>query len=181
MELMGWDLLYVAKSEIGSNRKNRGNRFLTVVQYAIDMLQVLLEMRRLIAPKGRIIIIIGRKSNVRGINFQNSHLLAALAVGGVGLNLILKQERKFLNRYGETIYEDLLHFTPSKESSPTRDTFARTVAQHVLKEKLKYATNDIYKDILTAIKRAKKVKPSPLFNINMASTRSCYEFYPSSR
>ena len=37
LELLGFDLLHVAASEIGSNRKNRGNRFRTVIQYALDM------------------------------------------------------------------------------------------------------------------------------------------------
>ena len=37
VEILGWDLLRVARSEIGSNRANRGNRFYTVVQYCIDM------------------------------------------------------------------------------------------------------------------------------------------------
>jgi 16S rRNA G966 N2-methylase RsmD len=31
-EILGWDLLKIAKSEIGSNRANRGNRFFTVTQ-----------------------------------------------------------------------------------------------------------------------------------------------------
>lgn len=37
VECFGYDILKVAASEIGSNRKNRQNRFKTVVQYAIDM------------------------------------------------------------------------------------------------------------------------------------------------
>lgn len=37
LELLGFDLLHVAASELGSNRKNRGNRFRTVIQYALDM------------------------------------------------------------------------------------------------------------------------------------------------
>ncbi|HXX81402.1 MAG TPA: DNA methyltransferase, partial [Thermodesulfovibrionales bacterium] len=41
VEVLGWDLLRVARSEIGSNRANRGNRFYTVVQYCIDMANVI--------------------------------------------------------------------------------------------------------------------------------------------
>jgi hypothetical protein len=37
MEVLGFDILKVAASEIGSNRRNRGNRFITVIQYALDM------------------------------------------------------------------------------------------------------------------------------------------------
>jgi hypothetical protein len=38
LELLGFDLAATsAASELGSNRKNRGNRFRTVIQYALDM------------------------------------------------------------------------------------------------------------------------------------------------
>ena len=36
-ETFHFDILKVAHSEFGSNRKNRGNRFKTVIQYCIDM------------------------------------------------------------------------------------------------------------------------------------------------
>jgi hypothetical protein len=35
-EMLGWDILDIARSEIGSNRANRGNRFLTVIQYWLE-------------------------------------------------------------------------------------------------------------------------------------------------
>ena len=70
MELLGWDLLHVAKSEFGSNRKHRGNRFLTVVQYCLDMEQTLLELRRVMKREGRAIFIVGRESCIRGVAFQ---------------------------------------------------------------------------------------------------------------
>lgn len=37
VEAFHFDLLKVAHSEFGSNRKNRGNRFRTVIQYCLDM------------------------------------------------------------------------------------------------------------------------------------------------
>lgn len=37
VEALGYDVLKIAKNEFGSNRKNRGNRLLTVIQYCIDM------------------------------------------------------------------------------------------------------------------------------------------------
>ena len=37
IETFHFDILKVAHSEFGSNRKNRGNRFKTVIQYCIDM------------------------------------------------------------------------------------------------------------------------------------------------
>ena len=164
MELAGWDLLGVAKSEIGSNRKNRGNRFLTVIQYAIDMLQALCEMRRVIRQDGRIVIIIGRESKVRGVPFENSKILSVLATRGASLLLVCRQERKFVNRFGKLIREDLLHFAPTDEEkqSPSND-FSRTVAVYFLKEATNKASNEVHEDIMSAIESANTVSPSPLF------------------
>ncbi|MFM6312577.1 MAG: DNA methyltransferase, partial [Dolichospermum sp.] len=103
MEMLGWNLLTVAKSEIGANRKHRQNRFLTVIQYALDILDVLKEMHRLTKQNGRVIIVIGRESNIRGVPFKNGTLLANLAVQGAGFKIDLIQERKFRNKFGKRI------------------------------------------------------------------------------
>jgi len=155
MELAGWDLLHIARSEIGSNRRNRSNRFLTVVEYAIDMHQVLCETHRLIRPGGRVIFIVGRESKVRGISFQNGRIIAALAVVGAGFSLNLKQERKYLNRFGEVIYEDLIHLTPIKANSymyPDKH-FAHEVARYFLQKVLPNGLDkkDVHGEILSAI------------------------------
>ncbi len=111
VEALGWDLLEVARSEIGSNRKNRGNRYLTVIQYCIDMAAVLHELRRVCKPQARIIIVVGRESNVRKTRFFNGEIVARLAVRSVGYRLQARQERFFQNRFGEMIFEDILHLT----------------------------------------------------------------------
>lgn len=160
MELAGWDILHIAKSEIGSNRKNRGNRFLTVIQYSIDMLQSLKEMRRIIHPEGRIIIIIGRESKVRGVSFENYKILATLAVGGAGLRMICRQERKFINRFGKIIYEDLLHFIPN-DTPQVSNNFSKKVAHYFLKEAKSKSTDRTYQDIVSAIKSVNDVTESP--------------------
>ena len=36
VEALDCNILAIARSEIGSNRQNRGNRFLTVIQYCLD-------------------------------------------------------------------------------------------------------------------------------------------------
>jgi SAM-dependent methyltransferase len=170
MELLGWDVLYVAKSEIGSNRKNRENRFLTVIQYAIDMLQALCEMRRVVRRGGRIIIVIGRESHVRGISFNNYRILASLAVGGAGLKLICRQERRYINRFGERIVEDILHFTPSDsvEEIKPDDELARDIARYFLEESICKASGRTYHDIRAAIERYKDIYASPIFDIKRA-------------
>ena len=170
MELLGWNMLYVARSEVGSNRKNRGNRFLTVIQYAIDMLQALCEMNRVTRRDGRIIIIIGRESHVRGISFENYKILSALAVGGAGLKLICRQERRYVNRFGKIIFEDILHFSPWKWIKP-RNELAREVARYFLEKALTKASGEVYTDIEEALKRIKYVEPSPIFDVKKAYRR----------
>lgn len=164
MEKAGWDLLEVAKSEIGSNRKNRGNRFLTVIQYSLDMIQALYEMRRVLRPDGRVIIVIGRESRVRGIRFENYKILSSIAVGSGCLKLKLRQERKFTSRFGKTIFEDLLHFLPAKGSLEDSQAFARGVSARLLEEGLSAgAEGDVRSDIELALGEAASVRPSPLF------------------
>jgi len=48
MEALSWNVLKVAKSEIGSNRKHRSNRFLTVIQFCLDIAQTFNEMVRVL-------------------------------------------------------------------------------------------------------------------------------------
>lgn len=170
MELVGWDLLRIAKAEIGSNRKHRGNRFLTVIQYCIDMMQALVEIRRVLRRNGRAILVIGRESRVRGIRFENGRILATLAAGGSALRLDCRQERKFTNRFGDKIYEDILHFLPVNKLYQQRDDLARSVAVDALSEALACADKkDVRNDICEAIRLAADVSASPRFEPATAS------------
>ena len=166
MELLGWNVLRVARSEIGSNRKHRSNRFLTVVQYAIDMWQALLEMHRILRPDGRVVIIVGRESNVRGVSFQNGRIVSALAVGGAGFRFDQRQERKFKTKFGETIYEDILHFVPIGVEPAISDNWARRLGQYILNEAMSRAANDVRADMLAAIHQASAIQASPLFRVS---------------
>ncbi|MDQ2806660.1 MAG: site-specific DNA-methyltransferase [Chloroflexota bacterium] len=165
MERMGWDLLAIAKSEIGSNRKNRQNRFLTVVQYALDMTAALGEMRRLLRPTGRAIVVVGRESNVRGVPFRNGRLVAALAVAGAGFRLASRQERKFQNKFGSVIYEDILHLFPVAARCPNADAVACVVARAVLAEAAGQKDETVQHEIQDAWERAGSVPPSPLLSL----------------
>ncbi len=171
MELMGWDLLDIAKSEIGSNRKNRQNRFLTVVQYTLDMLDALKEMHRLLRPDGRAIIVIGRESNIRGLSFKNGMLVAAIALGGAGFHLETRQERKFKNKFGEIIYEDILHLVPVSEGMAAGDDFARSVATWSLLKAAETTEKEVHHEVLDAIERASTVQKSPIFRLPVTTYR----------
>jgi len=178
MEMIGWNLLDIAKSEIGSNRKNRQNRFLTVVQYALDMLDALKEMRRLLRPSGRAIIVVGRESNVRGLSFKNGLLVSAIALGAAGFNLETRQERKFKNKFGEIIYEDILYLIPGPASPITGegDDFARSVAIWNLSKACNDASREVCDEVLEAIERASTVQKSPLFKTSEAHPQLSHVF-----
>lgn len=114
-EALGYDVLRAAASEIGSNRKNRGNRFLTVIQYCLDIAGTRHEAVRVCRRGARMIYVVGRESRVMGIPFCNSELIYDIGAEIFGLDFILRQERFFMNRYGKMIYEDILHFRNRKE------------------------------------------------------------------
>ncbi len=157
-------MLKVARSEIGSNRKHRGNRFLTIIQYCLDMSQVLYELARVCRPGARLIFIVGRESTVRGTRIFNGEIVAEVAHRVMGFDLILRQERVYLNRFGQRIFEDILHFLPP--ASDVNDRFltgAREVAREVLEAAHPTAPEKAKDDIKAAIKAIETVKPSPLF------------------
>jgi SAM-dependent methyltransferase len=163
MELLGWNLLGVARSELGANRKHRANRFLTVIQYCVDISMALAEFKRVLRPGGRAIMIMGRESCVRGVSFRNGCLVGALAASG-GLKLVCRQERKFINKFGELIYEDILHLEPAARCSACDYAEPRALAVHLLEDALSRSTKeDVGSDIQAAIAGADGVTASPLF------------------
>jgi hypothetical protein len=159
---LGWDLLEVAKSEIGSNRKHRGNRFLTVIQYCLDMAQVFHELRRVCRPDARIIFVVGRESNVRKTVFYNGEIVAELAVSCAGFSLSSRQERVFQNRFGEMIYEDILHFSPNQLGSSSL-VHPRQIAEEALKAALVRVPSESESDLWDAIERTGDVDASPVY------------------
>ena len=64
-ESFQYKTLDVAKSEFGSNRKHRGNRLLTVVQYCIDMETAINSFWESLSHTGKMVMVVGRESNVR--------------------------------------------------------------------------------------------------------------------
>ncbi|WYL95902.1 MAG: DNA methyltransferase [Gloeotrichia echinulata IR180] len=169
LEMLGWEPLKVAVSEIGANRKHRGNRFLTVIQYCMDMSEAFLEMRRVLNDNGKVVIIAGKESNVRGISFKNGTLLATIALESVGFEVRKWQERYFTNRYGEKICEDILTLTPSCCTNDQYLEISRSIAVSALYSALENAAGDVKKDIENAITDAFKVEISPKLNVKVPS------------
>lgn len=165
-EALGWNLLEVARSEFGSNRKHRGNRFLTVTQYCLDMAETLGALGGCLANNGRIVIVVGRESKVRGISFLNGELVARLAVEIHSHRLLLRQERVFTNRFGQRIFEDILHLRPATPGHRTIDSGsgARRIAAEALRGALRTtSTPDVQDDLEAAIASVTSVKGSPHF------------------
>ncbi len=162
MELLGYEPLIAARSEIGANRKHRQNRFLTVVQYCLDMLEVLKEARRVLRPEGRAIIVVGRESNVLGRAFENGRAVYSVAVGGAGFRLLRRHERVFVSRFGPRVYEDILVLQVDAEAECRDDAIARQVARYLLECALDQAVGDVRSSIEAALQSVEMVQPSPL-------------------
>lgn len=168
IESLGWKPLVVARSEIGSNRKFRQNRFLTVVQYCMDMALALAELGRVCNPGARIILILGRESNVHKTAFYNGRIVERLATEVIGLHLHLKQERVFLNRFGQRIYEDLLHLSPMPDPSPPQKGIiesARRLGKDILSDAIDRTPSDRQHYLRDAIAQAGQINESPILKL----------------
>jgi hypothetical protein len=172
VEALGWQPLVVARSEIGSNRKFRQNRFLTVVQYCIDMALVLAEMRRVGTGGLRAILVLGRESNVQKTPFYNGRIVCELARQIAGFHLVQKQQRVFTNRFGQSIFEDLLHLEagsrPSSRHSIVSD--ARELGREVLADARARVPDDRREYLEEALAVAVEVLPSPILDPSFAKS-----------
>jgi len=164
LELLGFDLLHVASSEIGSNRKNRGNRFRTVIQYALDMEACAESFALSLKPRGQLLLVVGRESNVRGISIPNSRLVADIVTSLGGFNQEGSFERCFTNRFGASIYEDVLLFR-RMNGQPTPGA-ARGIARTLLEELEHEASGEVQDDVRDAIACSDAIEPSPVFSRN---------------
>jgi len=167
MEAIGWNLLKVARSEIGSNRKHRQNRFLTVVQYCLDMRDVFFELRRVCKQGCHINFVVGKESNVRKTPFFNGDIVTDIATKCSGFTLLLKQERVFKNKFGKMIYEDILHFEIN-ENFGAGDVSPRNIARQVLENAIRRVPDDSIPDIYSAIDAIDSVSTSPIFRVHDA-------------
>lgn len=162
IEALGHKPLSAAKSEIGANRKFRQNRYMTVVQYCMDMAQFLVEANRVLKNSARMTIILGRESNVRSVAFKNGELISAIAFEGIGCELVEWNERNFMNRYGESIYEEVITIVTKSCSLEKAVNVGRAVGIQALRNALEYCPKERTTEIEEAILAAAKIDPSPL-------------------
>lgn len=165
VEALGWKPLVVARSEIGSNRKFRQNRYLTVIQYCIDMALVLAELRRLGKDSLRVVLVVGRESNVQKTPFFNGEIVESLATQITGFQTVLKQERVFVNRFGQSIFEDLLHLEPRSQPNSSIDQTihqSRLLGRAILADARRRVPHDRMVFFEEAINLAGEVPASPV-------------------
>jgi DNA modification methylase len=162
VETFHFDILKVAHSEFGSNRKNRSNRFKTVVQYCLDMELAIRSFWKSLKPNSTLILILGRESNVRNTPFYNGQMVIEILESSKGFSNIQTLERKFMNKFGNDIKEDIIIATKTNNLSAT--FCGRKVALKHLENTLAITQNGVCSDIRDAINEINEVMPSPIFN-----------------
>lgn len=161
-ESFDYNILNVAHSEFGSNRKNRGNRLLTVVQYIMDMESSLISFWHSLKDNGKVILVLGKESNVRKTPFYNGKIINELIEVIGGFSLISKSNRSFLNKFGKEIVEDIIIIEKIPDSIP-KSGKAKDIAKKHLIEARKKAPNDVLSDFDDVMNKIENVKNSPIY------------------
>ena len=163
-DAFGWPVLAAARSEIGSNRQNRSNRFRTVVQYAIDMGLVVAEIARLLRDRAFAVLVLGRVSRVRGVAFMNGGIVGELADAMKAFDARTKGQRFFVNRFGETIAEDVLILRRAGTASVPEDQKVTELGRSVGRRALEgaTATPDARQELAAAIEDVPAIDSSPM-------------------
>jgi hypothetical protein len=171
VELLGWKPLEAARSEIGSNRKHRMNRFLTVVQYCMDMCQSLDEAARVLKTGAPLVVVLGRTSNVLGASFENGSLIGEILRLSGSFDEVTVDERVFTNRFGVAIYEDILIARRAKFVE-TSLADARAVGVASLRSALRNVSDKSRSALESAIEQAQDIELSPLLSLSLPSAFS---------
>src|SRR5439155_12958117 len=104
-----------------------------------------------------LIFVVGRESNVRKTPFYNGAIVTRLAQC-VGLALQRRQERAFKNKFGNVIFEDILHFGIEPEGVSSHDP--AEVGMEMLRQAITYAPEESLPDLREAIAMADQIGPS---------------------
>ena len=165
-EILGWDLLKIAKSEIGSNRANRSNRFYTVVQYCLDMGDILKELARVSKQQARIVLIVGQESNVIGVPFYNADIIEKIGVKAKLFQKVLRQKRKFKNKFGKVIIEDIINFINlnNQVSQEVIEQISREVAFEVLESSRLFVSSENQLFLESAIAKVNNIQRTPILD-----------------
>lgn len=162
IESFNYDILKIAHSEIGSNRKNRVNRLRTVVEYAIEIGSVLNSCSIALKNHAKIILVVGRESMVRKTPFYNSKIILDLlnAIPSFSINNVM--ERKFTNRYGENIFEDIIIAEKISSDISNTEVF-KTIGLSHIENALSYASEDVLCDIKDVLQNNSSITESKIY------------------
>ena len=178
VESLDWDILPLARSEIGANRKHRGNRFLTVTQYCLDMAQVLLELERVCKPGARAIVVVGREStNVRKPAFLQR--CASTELGRVdGIRGCSGARTGFSPIALASVFSRTSSIFAWIKSHPLHLSILREIsAERTLGEAKARAPSESRQDLYDALARIDQVEPSPLAAPAGANARLASGFF----
>lgn len=140
------------------------NRFLTVVQYCLDMAQALDEMSRVCKIGAPVVLVVGRESNVLGAAFRNADLLTRLMEHSKAFDIRQSVERVFTNRFGQRIYEDIIVARCAGHARIALD-FARSVGTNALDAAMVLVPDKNRAALDAARVLSSKVQPSRLLSI----------------
>lgn len=163
VECFDYDILKVASSEFGSNRKHRSNRFKTVVQYTMDMGHALFNTSIAVKKGGKMIFVVGRESMVRKTPFYNSRIIQDIVNVIPSLRIENISERKFENRYGECIKEDVIVIDKYKKDVDVDFRMFEQIGMNHIKNALSYAGNDLKNDLLAILEKKDLIIESPIY------------------
>jgi DNA modification methylase len=161
-ESFDYNILGVAHSEFGSNRKNRGNRLLTVVQYVMDMEASLESFWHSLNDQGKMVMVLGKESNVRKTPFYNGKIIVELINEMGGFSIMSKSNRAFRNKFGKEIIEDILIIEKNPIEQP-KTNLAKSIAKKHLIEARKIAPIDVLGDFDNVLTQMINVKNSPIY------------------
>ncbi len=165
VETAGWNVLKVAESEIGSNRKNRTNRFRTVVQYALDIELALHSFSNSLKNNGLLIMVLGRESNVRQVPFYNGAMVKDLIKEMACFGEINNFERTFKNKFGNSIKEDII-IGQKINTCENLNSKATKIAQKHLELGFDWAKEDLQKqEIKEVLSNIDSLQASPIFKL----------------
>ena len=163
IECFGYNVLKVAESEIGSNRKHRSNRFKTVVQYAIDMGNTILNTSFAMKQGGKMVFVVGRESMVRKTPFYNSRIIEDIVNVIPSLYIESINERQFGNRYGACIKEDIFTIIKNKPDIAINTAVFKQIGLKHIEKALSYASNDLESDLLAILSNKEIINESPIY------------------
>lgn len=164
IECFGYDILKVANSEIGSNRKHRSNRFKTVVQYAMDMGHTIYNASTALKVGGKMILVVGRESMVRKTPFYNSMIIRDIINLIPCLQIESINTRQFGNRYGELIDEDIIVVQKCSENINIHINVFEYVGLKHITNALSYADKSLELDLRSILNKKELILESPIFN-----------------